>query len=200
MLHDVDTVPKLTLDVCTVPFMIQIKRCPVELFCQRMSALPSPLKSDRLGPLLTMVAARNARTRSEERRVVREITRCPVELCCQRMSALPSQLKSLEPSMLHVVGTVPKLTVDLCVVPFMSQITRCPVELFCQRMSALPSPLKSDRLGPPLTMVAPRNARTWPIGLAIASTLVPAKSSPTACGVVATSSTIIDPESPLLRK
>src|SRR5438094_869747 len=151
MPHDADTVPKLTLDVCTVPFMSQIKRCPVELFCQRMSALPSPLKSH-------------------------------------------------EPAMLHDVVTVPKLTVDVCAVPFMSQITRCPVELFCQRMSALPSPLKSDRLGPPLTMVAPRNARTWPIGLAIASTLVPAKSSPTACGVVATSSTISDPESPLLRK
>src|SRR5207244_13481593 len=45
MLHDVATNPKLTLEVRAVPFMSQIARWPVELFCQRMSALPSPLKS-----------------------------------------------------------------------------------------------------------------------------------------------------------
>ena len=45
MLHDVATNPKLTADVRVVPFMIQIRRWPVELFCQRMSDLPSPLKS-----------------------------------------------------------------------------------------------------------------------------------------------------------
>ena len=45
MLQDVATIPKLTLDVRVVPFMSQIARWPVELFCQRMSDLPSPLKS-----------------------------------------------------------------------------------------------------------------------------------------------------------
>ena len=67
-------------------------------------------------------------------------------------------------------------------------------------MSALPSPSKSDQLGPPLTIVAPRNVRTWPIGFAIASVLLPAKSNPTAWGFVETSSTISDPESPLSKK
>src|SRR5438034_1226508 len=200
MLHDVDTVPKLTLDVCTVPFMSQIKRCPVELFCQRMSALPSPLKSPEPAMLHDVGTVPNLTVDVCAVPFMSQITRCPVELFCQRMSALPSPLKSFEPSLHDAVATVPKLTLDVCTVPFMSQITRCPVELFCQRMSALPSPLKSDRLGPPLTMVAPRNARTWPIGLAIASTLAPAKSSPTASGVVATSATISEPESPALTK
>src|SRR5438094_58351 len=138
MLHDVATVPKLTVDISPVPFMSQIRRWPEELFCQRMSALASPLKSP-------------------------------------------------EPAMLHDVATVPKLTEDLSAVPFMSQIRRWPVEVFCQRMSDLPSPLKSDRLAPLPTIVAPRNVSTWPIGFAIASVLLPAKSNPTACGFVATS-------------
>src|SRR6266480_3956102 len=148
MLHAVHSVGKLTLEVRVVPFMIQILRSPVALFCQRMSALPSPLKSP-------------------------------------------------EPAMLHAVHSVGKLTLEVRVVPFMIQILRSPVTLFCQRMSALPSPLKSDRLDPPPTIVAPRNASTWPIGFAIAVVLLPAKSNPTARGFVAASSTISDPESPL---
>src|SRR6266516_1125991 len=87
----------------------------------------------------------------------------------------------------------------------MIQTTRSPVEVFCQRMSAWPSPLKSpepamlhDTLGAPTT-VAPRNVSTSLIGFAKANVLLPAKSNPTACGFVTTSSTISDPESPLSR-
>ena len=49
------------------------------------------------------------------------------------------------------------------------------------------------------TIVAVRNASTSSMGFAIAVELLPAKSRPTAFGFVATSSTISDPESPLLR-
>src|SRR6266404_6562656 len=71
-------------------------------------------------------------------------------------------------------------------------------------MSDFPSPLKSARTddpvdNPPPTIVAPRKLRTWPIGLAIALVLLPAKRRPTARGLVVTSSTINEPESPLLR-
>ena len=45
MLQDVATIAKLTLDVRVVPFMSQMARWPVELSCQRISDLPSPLKS-----------------------------------------------------------------------------------------------------------------------------------------------------------
>src|SRR5262245_56834361 len=46
----------------------------------------------------------------------------------------------------------------------------------------------------------PRKVSTSPIGLAIALVLLPAKSRPTARGLVATSSTIKEPESPLFKK
>jgi hypothetical protein len=45
MVQDVATIPKLTLDVRVAPFMSQMARWPVEVFCQRISDLPSLLKS-----------------------------------------------------------------------------------------------------------------------------------------------------------
>jgi hypothetical protein len=45
MLQDVAAILKLTLDVRVVPFMSQMARWPVEVFCQRISDLPSLLKS-----------------------------------------------------------------------------------------------------------------------------------------------------------
>ena len=41
MLQYVGSVGKLTPYASVVPFMIQIRRSPVEVFCQIMSALPS---------------------------------------------------------------------------------------------------------------------------------------------------------------
>ena len=49
------------------------------------------------------------------------------------------------------------------------------------------------------TMVAPRKLKTWPIGFAIAVLLLPAKSKPIALGLVATSWTMSEPESPPAR-
>src|SRR5438046_7104489 len=99
MFHDVATNPKLTADVRVVPFMIQIRRWPVELFCQRMSALPSPLKS--LEPAMLHDVATNPKLTLDVCVVpfMSQIRRWPVELSCQRMSDLPSPLKSLEPEM-----------------------------------------------------------------------------------------------------
>src|SRR5438552_18973346 len=107
MLHDVATNPKLTLEVRAVPFMSQITRWPVELFCQRMSALPSPLKS--LEPAMLHDVATNPKLTLEVRAVLfmSQITRWPVELFCQRMSVLQSPLESLLPGKIVVLGTVP---------------------------------------------------------------------------------------------
>ena len=44
MFHLLSTLPELTLPVRTVLFINQIERTP-EVFCQRMSCCPSPLKS-----------------------------------------------------------------------------------------------------------------------------------------------------------
>src|SRR5438034_10173476 len=107
MLHDVGTVPKLTVDVCAVPFMSQIRRCPVELFCQRMSALASPLKSPE--PAMLHDVATNPKLTLEVRAVpfMSQITRWPVEVFCQRMSALLSALKSLFTGNATILKTLP---------------------------------------------------------------------------------------------
>src|SRR5437667_5289667 len=107
MLHDVPTVSKLTVDVCAVAFMSQITRCPVELFCQRMSDLPSPLKS--LEPAMLHDVPTNPKLTAEVRVVpfMSQIKRCPVELFCQRMSALPSPLKSLFTGNATILKTLP---------------------------------------------------------------------------------------------
>src|SRR6266496_1427105 len=120
--------------------MSQTARMPA-VFCQRMSDLPSPLKSPE--PAMLHDVATNPKFTVDVRVVpfMSQITRWPVELFCQRMSDLPSPLKSLEPAMLHDVATNPKFTVDVCVVPFMSQIARAP-DLSCQKISAFLSPLK----------------------------------------------------------
>src|SRR6266705_6607578 len=106
MLHDVATNPKLTAEVRVVPFMSQIKRCPVELFCQRMSGLPSPLKS--LEPAMLHDVATNPKLTAEVRAVpfMSQIARAP-EVFCQRMSALPSPLKSLFPTDPTILKTLP---------------------------------------------------------------------------------------------
>src|SRR5438046_536803 len=56
------------------------------------------------------------------------------------------------------------------------------------------------RCGQLPTIEAPRKLSTCPIGLAIALVELPANSRPTARGLVVASSTISEPESPLLRK
>src|SRR5438876_6719638 len=107
MLHDVATNPKLTLEVRAVAFMSQITRWPLKLFCQRMSALPSPLKS--LEPAMLHDVATNPKLTLEVRVVpfMSQITRWPVELFCQRMSALPSPLKSLFTGNATISKTLP---------------------------------------------------------------------------------------------
>src|SRR5438876_8525335 len=107
MLHAVATVPKLTVDVCVVPFMSQITRCPVELFCQRMSALPSPLKSLEPAMLHDVPTVPKLTVDVCVVPFMIQIKRCPVELFCQRMSALPSPLKSLFTGNATILKTLP---------------------------------------------------------------------------------------------
>ncbi len=92
--------------------MSEITRWPVEVFCQRMSALPSRLKS--LEPAMLHAVAMVPKLTTDWITVpfMSQITRWPVEVFCQRISGLPFRLKSLEPAMLHDVSTVAKLTTD----------------------------------------------------------------------------------------
>src|SRR4029453_483458 len=84
MLHDVATNPKLTVAVCAVPFMSQIVRCPVEVFCQRMSGLPHPLKS--LEPAMLHGVATVPKMTVDVCAVLFmiQIVRWPVEVFCHR--------------------------------------------------------------------------------------------------------------------
>jgi hypothetical protein len=94
-----------------VPFMSQITRWPLTVFCQRMSALPSPLKSPE--PAMLHDVYRSQTDKGLKRGAIHERDNALAsKLFCQRMSALPSPLKSPEPAMLHDGSTVPKLTKD----------------------------------------------------------------------------------------
>jgi hypothetical protein len=87
-------------------------RWPVEVFCQRISDLPSLLKS--FEPTMLHDVATVSKLTLDVRVVpfMSQMARWPVEVFCQRISDLPSLLKSLEPTMLHDVADVSKLTVD----------------------------------------------------------------------------------------
>src|SRR5262249_46350835 len=131
--------------ITVVPFNSQISACPVNWLTQRMSVLPSPLKS----PVWEANQATGAEPGEPAPMMVAplisQITTCPVLLLYQKMSALPSPLTSPVPVICHPVlgGTVPSEPPPMTLVPFISQITACPVVPLRQRMSAKPSPLKS---------------------------------------------------------
>ena len=133
MSHAVGTLPKFTTLARTVPFISQIERAPESLCCQRMSGLPSPLKSSEptmfqwlsTVPKLTLLVWTVP--------FINQMERAP-EVCCQRRSPLPSPLKSPTPIMFHDVAKVPRLTLPMKVVPFIIQTVRSPVDLFCQKI------------------------------------------------------------------
>src|SRR6266542_1388153 len=142
----------------TVPFafMSHTAALPEEVFCHRMSAIPSPLKSPTLGV--------------QPATVPRPTVLCTVpfpfinhrptlpELCCHRMSAMPSPLKS--PTIGVQPAAFPRPTL-LWTVPLalMNHRATFPDEVFCHRMSLVPSPLKSS--GVVLTTIVPRMAAPW---------------------------------------
>src|SRR5208282_4516686 len=130
-----------------VPFISQIATSP-DVSCQRMSVLPSPLKSpvptidqpDAVGtvPTYEVVGFKIVVP------FISQIATSP-DVSCQRMSALPSPLKSRWPTIDQVLDdTVPTYVAVgfKIVVPFISQIAASPA-VSCQRMSLRPSALKS---------------------------------------------------------
>src|SRR5437763_16619989 len=101
MLHAVHTVGKLTLPAYVVPLMIQILRSPVALFCQRMSAWPSPLKSLEPAMLHAVATVGKLTLPAYVVPLMIQILRSPVALFCQRISAWPSPLKSPASAITH---------------------------------------------------------------------------------------------------
>src|SRR5499427_4623797 len=128
-----------------VPFISQIARLPRVVSRQRMSHLPSPLKSpvptmDQLVGTFPTAAVLGFKTVVP---FISQMATLPL-VSRHRMSHLPSPLKSPVPTMDQLVGTFPTAAVlgFKTVVPFISQIATLPL-VSRHRMSHLPSPSKS---------------------------------------------------------
>src|SRR5262249_20692854 len=143
--HSIEVVGSAALLLMAAPFINQMTRSPVPLFCQTISDCPSALKSTPTtsGPALAC--------RSDERRLrcdgrsLSHSKHSPVVRSRQSRSDFLSLLKSPTPHIFQVVDTVPRLMVWVNVVPFINQMTRSPVLPFCQTISDCPSALKSTR-------------------------------------------------------
>src|SRR6516165_5723297 len=127
---------------------------PVMGLSQRMSLLPSPLKS----PVSTICQGGGGAKAGEPEKkndlpslVMSHTSTCRVMVLNQRMSVLPSKLKSPVPTITQsrggVVGEPPSINAQELpgggtAVHLSNQISGCPVWVLYQRMSANPSPLK----------------------------------------------------------
>src|SRR5438270_614626 len=159
------------------PFISQTAALPSS-FCQRMSAVPLPLKSpaifaDREPPglcpdgesstaILTCQAGPGLAPTTALFKTLAPSssqTAARPSSFCQIMSDLPSPLTSSAPLMCHEVpGLLPTALPDICVAPFISQTAARPSS-FCHRMSDFPSALKSPasftcQVGPGLAPTA----------------------------------------------
>src|SRR5215470_11543296 len=128
-----------------VPFISQIAILPLVVSRQRMSHLPSPLKSpvptmDQLAGTFPTPAALGFKIVVP---FISQIATLPL-VSRQRMSHLPSPLKSPVPTMDQAVATFPTPAAlgFKTAVPFISQIATLPLPSR-HTMSLLPSPLKS---------------------------------------------------------
>src|SRR5208282_1553902 len=128
-----------------VTFISQIATSP-DVSRQRMSLLPSPLKSPvpTIDQAVDTVATYVAVGFKIVVPFISQIATSPA-VSRQRMSVLPSPLKSPVPTIVQVLGdTVPTYEVVgfKIVVPFISQIATSP-DVSRHRMSPMPVPLKS---------------------------------------------------------
>src|SRR6266550_2060213 len=127
MPHSREMVPRLTLDIRVVPLMSHISRSPVDLFCQRISRLPSPLKS----PLATIFHALAIVPKlTSAIRVVPLMShtdRRPVASFCNRRSVSPSPSKSAAETISDCIGTLGRVADPLCSPRSMYQTVHCPV-------------------------------------------------------------------------
>src|SRR6266852_4690241 len=126
-----------------VPFISQIARLPLVVSRQRMSHLPSPLKSpvptiDQVVGTFPTPAVLGFKTVVP---FISQIATLPL-VSRQRMSHLPSPLKSPVPTIDQAVGTFPTTADCTTCVPFISHTPTLPL-VSRKRMSHLPSPLKS---------------------------------------------------------
>src|SRR6266849_2775275 len=117
--------------------MNQIATLPLPS-CQRMSLLPSPLKSpvsliDQRGDAAEPTPAAPVTCAP----FISQIATSPVLVFCQRMSPLPSPLKSAVPAIDHTAGTVPTPADWVTWTPFKNHIATLPLTSR-QSRSALP--------------------------------------------------------------
>src|SRR5262249_51665791 len=133
-----------------VPLINQITTCPVFVFCQRMSLLPSALKSPVSKMCQGLVAEPGEPPPITVVPFNSQITTCPLVVLYQRMSVLPSPLKSPVRMGTHwTMGAEPGEPPPMTLAPSISQITTCPVRCLYQMMSPWPSPLTSPVPGAP---------------------------------------------------
>src|SRR6516162_1337233 len=118
------TVPSEPPPMMVAPLISQITTCPVRLLYQRMSPLPSPLKSPVANTAQSVVTVPSEPPPITLVPFISQITACPVVPLRQRMSAKPSPLKSRCPTIAHGLATEPgEPLVGSIVVPFMNQIS-----------------------------------------------------------------------------
>src|SRR6516225_4991167 len=136
--------------ITTVLFISHTKVSPVMGMFQRMSLVPSPLKSP-VSAICQGGGGVKAGTAPKITDVpslpMSQISVCRVVLLNQTMSVLPSPLKSPVPATVQSRGGVPGTPLPIIgqsfAVHLSNQISACPVWLLYQRKSANPSPLKS---------------------------------------------------------
>src|SRR5262249_12992693 len=133
--------------ITDVPLSSHITAAPVVVLTQRMSLLPSLLKSP-VSAIVQGPATVPARPPPiTEVPLSSHTTASPFVVLSHRMSLLPSPLKSPVPTIVHglaaVPGSPPPVVLQLLVCPvpvhWTSQMTTAQVPVLYQRMSANPS-------------------------------------------------------------
>src|SRR5512135_1117516 len=120
-----------------MPFMYQTMFAPVEILRQRMSGLPSLLKSatPTIFQFWSVTGARLAEPVCVSPFMYQTMF-APVDILRQRMSASPSLLKSAVATILQAPAKGSSVAVAVCVDPFIYQTVFSPVEILRQRIMA----------------------------------------------------------------
>src|ERR1700730_8492883 len=141
MLQLVGITTRLFADVLCVPFISQTTTDPSLMLRQRISLLPSPLKS--AVPAMTQLLAIVAISGLDVIWVpfISQSASDPALELLHRISLCPCSLKSPIPAMIQLVGTWSKTGLAVTCVPSISQNATDSSVAFRQRMSLLPSPL-----------------------------------------------------------
>src|SRR6516225_6656523 len=109
----------------SVPLMNQINTCPVVVLRQRMSLIPSPLKSPVPTITQSVVTLPGTPLPITLATSISQISTSPLLVLYQRMSVLPSPLKSPVPATVQGLPGVKREPPPITLVPLVSQTMIC---------------------------------------------------------------------------